>query len=237
MRIIIRFTENKIPVLKNNQADINYYIHKCLGKNNKYHDAKNDYSISSLYGGKLSEDKNSFEFKDGGYIVVTSKNEDFINTLIGGVMNNQELKWGMQFKNFDFIKENFTNGWNHFATLSPFIIKKYVDKKTYSFVTLEDENFSELVKNHMINKLSKIYKGINLDDFEVIVNKHPSHKVKKVMVKNVINRANQCHISFFCSSDVAEKIYNLGVGQSTGSGFGTIYKTENHDKYKIGLKK
>jgi hypothetical protein len=29
----------------------------------------------------------------------------------------------------------------------------------------------------------------------------------------------------------------LGVGQSTGSGFGTIYKTENKNKYVIGLKK
>jgi CRISPR-associated endoribonuclease Cas6 len=237
MRIIFKFTENKTPVPINNQSDINYYVHKCLGDDNKYHDAKNDYSISSLCGGHLTEDKQHLTFENGGFIVVTSKNEEFLNTLIAGVMSNRTLKWGMEFKTPDFIKEDFINGWNHFRTLSPFIIKKYVDKKTYSFVTIDDEDFVDLVKTHTVNKLKKIYDGINLDDFDVRINKHPSHKVKKVMVKNVINKANQCHISFFCPSHVAEKIYNLGVGQSTGSGFGTIYKTENKNKYVIGLKK
>jgi CRISPR-associated endoribonuclease Cas6 len=237
MRIIINFTGNKVPVLINNQSDINYYIHKCLGKNNEYHDSKNDYSISSLYGGKLNEDKKTLSFENGGYIVASSKNEEFINTLIGGVMENKILKWGMEFKDFVHINENFVNGLNHFATLTPFIIKKYTDKKNYTFATIEDDDFVSVVKNHTINKLKKIYGDIDLEGFDVKIPKNPSHKVKKVMVKNVVNRANQCHITFLCSANVAEKIYNLGVGQSTGSGFGTIYKTENHAKYKLGLKK
>ena len=54
------------------------------------------------------------------------------------------------------------------------------------------------------------------------------------MVKNVINHANQCHISIHTNKKVAELLYNIGLGQSTGSGFGTIYKTENHKTYKIG---
>lgn len=232
MRIIIKFTENKVPVPINNQSDVNYYIHKCLGENNKYHDTKNDYCISSLYGGKLDDDKIHLSFNNGGYIAITSKNEEFINDIIGGVMSNTELKWGMEFKMFDFIKEEFIDGWNHFATLSPFIIKKYTDKKNYTFSTLNDSDFADVVKTHMINKLKKIYDGISLIGFDVVIRNHPSHKVKKIMVKNVINKANQCQVDIFCASSVAEKIYNLGIGQSTGCGFGTIYKTENHGKYK-----
>ena len=33
--------------------------------------------------------------------------------------------------------------------------------------------------------------------------------------------------------ELAELIYNIGLGQSTGSGFGTIYKTENHSLYRL----
>jgi len=237
MRIIFEFTENTSLVPINNQSYMNYYIQKCLGDNNKYHDSKNDYSISSLYGGKLTDDELHLSFKNGGIIVVTSKNEEFLNTLICGVMSNKELKWGMKFDKINFISEIFRNGWNHFATLSPFIIKKYIDKKNYTFSTLNDSDFVDTVKKHIIKKLSKIYNGINLTDFDVKIINHPSHKVKKIMVKNVKNEANQCQVSIFCSSDVAEKIYNLGIGQSTGSGFGTIYKTENRDKYNLELKK
>lgn len=244
MRILIRFSENKEPVPVVNQDILNTYIHKCLGANNEYHDSKNDYCISHLYGGKMNEDK-TISFNNGGYICVTSKNESFLNRLISGVLKNTELSWGMKFKTFDFISEKFIgsemkkqeNVWHHFATLSPFIIKKYIDKKTYTFATLDDDNFSEEVKQHMINKLTKIYHNIDLTGFDIKIENRPTNKIKRILVKNVINKANQCQISIFCKANVAEKIYNLGIGQSTGSGFGTIYKTENHSKYRLGIKK
>lgn len=244
MRVIINFTENKelVPIV--NQSMINSYIHKCIGVNNEYHDTKSNYCISSLYGGKLNDDKKTLSFKNGGHIAVTSNDEIFLDLIISGVMTNPNLFWGMEFINFDFIKEDFIGSdfkkkidmWHYFSTLSPFIIKKYSDKSKYTFSTLNDEDFEETVKNHVITKLSKIYEGINLKDFNLIIPKNDSHKVKKILVKNVINKANQCQIAIFCKPDVAEKIYNMGIGQSTGSGFGTIYKTENHAIYRTGSK-
>ena len=132
----------------------------------------------------------------------------------------------------EFIDETFYNGWNHFATLSPFIIKEYDNKKTYQFLTMDRGDFKVKVKEYLINKLTKINPKLDLKDFDVEVKDHPKHKIKKIMVKNVINVANQCQISIQCNKKVAELIYNIGVGQSTGSGFGTIYKTENHHLYK-----
>ena len=52
------------------------------------------------------------------------------------------------------------------------------------------------------------------------------------MVKNVVNYANSCHINVYTNRKVAELLYNIGLGQSTGSGFGTIYKTENRSFYR-----
>ena len=48
----------------------------------------------------------------------------------------------------------------------------------------------------------------------------------------MINIANQCQVSINCKKELAELIYNIGLGQSTGSGFGTVYKTENHKMYR-----
>ena len=83
-----------------------------------------------------------------------------------------------------------------------------------------------------INKLSKIDSSLDLSDFNIVIPKNNSHKVKKIVVKNVINKANSCHINVHANKNVVELLYNIGIGQSTGSGFGTIYKTENHHLYR-----
>lgn len=232
MRFKIDFSKNTIPVPISNQHLLNSYIHKCLGKNNKWHNSEGTYSISSLQGGILNGDKKTLSFNSGSYIIVTSLNIEFLNELFNGILNNQDLFNGMKWAGTTPIKENFLNGWNHFATLSPFVIKHYDENGKYKFLTLDDEDFQSKVKDYLIHKIKKLKKDADLSEFDVLIPKHNSHKVKKVLVKNVINKANQCHISINCSKSIAEFIYSIGLGNSPGSGFGTIYKTENKDLYK-----
>lgn len=231
MRFKIEFSKNTTPVPIANQSLLNSYIHKCLGKDNKWHDSEAVYSISSIQGGTLNEDKKTLDFKNGAYIIVTSIDLDFLNELSSGVLKNQDFIYGMKWAGTTPIKETFFSGWNHFATLSPFLIKVYDENKKYKFLTLDDDNFQEKVKDYLIHKIKK-FKDVDLTDFDVLIPKHDSHKVKKIMVKNVINKANQCQISINCSKEIAEFLYSIGIGNSPGSGFGTIYKTENRSLYK-----
>jgi len=232
MRIKINFTKNTEPVRIDNQSQVNGYIHKCLGDNNQYHDNVSDYCISSLMGGKLNEDRKTLSFDNGGYITVSSLNNEFINTLLMGILTKPDLMCGMKFAGVDPIDERFIDGWNHFATLSPLIIKEYETKEKYRFVTMNEPNFNDKIKNYLIKKISKINPKLDLSDFDVVIPNNPSHKVKRIMVKNVVNYANQCHISIKCKKEVANLLFNIGLGQSTGSGFGTIYNTRNHKMYK-----
>lgn len=233
MRIKINFSPNKTPVPIANQSLLNSYVHKCLGRNNEYHDARSNYNISSLYGGKLRADKETLDFENGGYIVASSQDTTFINLLLMGLINNLEFTHGMTFAGVDHINESFIDGWNHFATLSPFLIKKYKDR-SYSFLTLKDEDFKGQVKEYLVKKLSQIDETLDLRDFDVNIPDNATHKVKGIRVKNVVNQANQCHISIHSNKKVVELLYNIGIGQSTGSGFGTIYKTENRQVYHLG---
>jgi len=232
MRVKIKLTPTNQTLPIANQHLLNGYVHKCLGENNKYHDAKSDYSVSSLMGGKLDIATSRVHFTNGAYFTVTSLDTEMMNILILGLLNNTEFVSGLNFAGIDFIEEKFYDGWNHFATLSPFLIKRYADKKNYTFVTLDGENFQTEVKDYLIKKVSTINPKLNLTNFDVEVKNHSDHKIKKIMIKNVVNKANQCQISLFCNKQVAELLYNIGIGQSTGSGFGTIYKTENHLLYK-----
>ncbi|HWY09827.1 MAG TPA: CRISPR-associated endoribonuclease Cas6 [Bacteroidia bacterium] len=253
MRIKVNFTKSTEDVPNNNSVVLEY-LHRCLGRNNKYHDRISDYNISHLYGGVLCENRNFLTFPDGGYFVLSSMNTEFINNFLLGLMKNSDMKFGMKFSSVDNIEEKFYDGWNYFAVLSPFIIKKIYGKNDYSFMTLngeykridnkwelintEDYNFEEVLKSYLINKISKIDASLDLSTFEIKIpkfykgNLEHKHKVRKVVVKNVVNYANQCHLDILCSKKVAELLYNIGMGQSTGAGFGTIYKTESHHIYK-----
>ena len=254
MRIKVNFTKNTSEVPNNNQVVLQY-VHKCLGRDNEYHDRTSLYNISHLYGGQINaNDLNKLNFPNGGYFVVSSLDKEFMSNIVLGLLDNPEINYGMKFLNIEHINEKFVDGWNHFATLSPFIIKGY-DEKGYSFMTLDGEykrvdskwilepkenyNFQNVVKEYLINKVKKIDDTLDLSDFNVKIDeldkngvKHNSHKVKKVYVKNVLNYANQCQVSIHCNRKVAELLYNIGIGQSTGAGFGTIYKTENHYIYR-----
>jgi CRISPR-associated endoribonuclease Cas6 len=231
MRIKVKFSPTNIELPINNQDLVNSFIHRVLGKDNKYHDAKNNYSISSLQGGTWIKDSNNISLKKGGYITISSLDDEFIDKIL---MNLYITPFHQNIKviGIDFIDEKLYNGWNHFVTLSPFIIKKYEDKHKYTFLTVDEENFESKVETYLINKISKINPNLDLSDFKIEIKNNKNHKSKKVLVKNVINKANLCHISIFTNKKVANLLYNIGIGQSTGSGFGTIYKTENHNIYK-----
>lgn len=230
IKVMLSSSNQELPI--NSQSIVNSFIHRVLGKDNIYHNRKNDYSVSSLQGGKWIKNTENISFMNGGYITITSNDNDFLNTILLNLyttpFHNDIKVIGME-----FVDEKMYNGWNHFATLSPFLIKERREDGKYTFLTLDMDNFEDKVKNYLINKLSKINPKLDLKNFDVKIDtNHKSNKIKKVLVKNVINKANQCQISINCRKEVAELIYTIGIGQSTGSGFGTVYKTENHKLYR-----
>ena len=231
MRLKIKLTKNESLIPINNQHLVNSYVHKCLGRNNKYHDSKSDYCISNLRGGKLNSDKQSLNFDNGSFIVVTSENSDFISSLLSGISTNQEFFCGMKVNGFEFISEEFSDGYNIFKTLTPILIKEKVEEHKYKFVTIKDSDYISKLKTSIINKLSKIDSTLDFTNFSIEINDRTTNKTKLILVKNVKNVASQCDIVIHSSKKIAEYIYNYGIGQSTGSGFGTVYNSKNHNLY------
>jgi len=229
VKILLSGTNNELPI--NHQHLVNSFIHRALGKDNQYHDAKNTYSISQLQGGNWIKGTKNISFKNGGYITISSLDEKFINNILISLYSTP-FHGDIKVIGIEFIDEKFYNGWNHFVTLSPFIIKKYSSKKEYSFHTIDEEGFNVTLKNYLINKLTKINPDLDLTCFDVEIPKHVNHKTSKVIIKNVVNIGNSCHININTNKKVAELLYNIGIGQSTGCGFGTIYKTENKSIYR-----
>lgn len=228
MRLKINFSKNteKVP---HNLNVVNSYIHTCLGRNNIYHNSHSNYSISGLLGGLIVDGGRNIEYDNGSYIIVTSSDSNFLNKIILGILSNSELGYGMKFIRFDHISEEFRDGWNNFKTTNNgFILKR----KEGGYYTLNDSDTISALKAQIINKFSKINSNLNFNDLDIVITDNNSHKVKATYSKNVKNMSNVCQINIFTNKLVAETIYNYGIGQSCGSGFGTVYTTQFNDFYK-----
>jgi CRISPR-associated endoribonuclease Cas6 len=238
MRIKISFSSNTEPV-PNNLSVVNSYIHNCLGRNNEIHDKESDYNIGRLYGGVLIDNGKNIDYPNGGYLLISSLKQDFLNDLIIKILENQSLGYGMEFNGIDYIRENFFNGWNNFKTTDMgFMLRKPKDTiyddddKHKGYYTLNDNDLVTVLKNQIIRKFSAIDPNYDLENLEVVIPNHPNHKIAYRYSKHIKNSVNICQININTNKIVAEALYNYGLGQSCGSGFGTIYTTQFIDIYK-----
>lgn len=232
MRIKIKFkgTNNNVPF--NTQASVNSYIHDCLGRNNEFHDKASNYSLTNLQGGVLNDAGTGLSFNNDACIIVSSQNADFIGKLLLGVMNRHQFDYGMTLSDVEHVSEEMHEGWNYLTTITPILLKKgYKQTGPDDYWKVGDDGFAQRLKEHLINKLSKINPALDLSGFELVVPNVRVNKVKRVMIKNVPNYASNCWISIKCSKEVATMIYHLGLGQSTGSGFGTVCLNSNRKLY------
>ena len=233
MRVKVTFSSNTTPVAINSQDKLNGYIHKCIGSNNEYHDNISDYCISHLCGGKMNDDKKTLSFKNGSFFMVSSTNIEFLNSLLSGITENTNLFNGMIYTGIEIVNEKLYDGWSYLRTLSPILINDSEDINRY--LTIKDNNFENKFKLYLLNYLKKVgeNKGLkfDLEGFDVKVPKYRGNKVKNIRIHNRYCFANQCQINIKTNKKVMNFLYANGIGQSTGSGFGTVYLSSNRELY------
>lgn len=227
MRIKVIFNGNGKVLSFSNQRMLNGYLHKCIGADNKFHDDISNYCVSMLCGGKVNDDS-SLIFNKKAFFTVTSSNEEFLSSVMIGIMANPNFN-GMTLDTVTPITEEFDDDINYFATLSPILLKRRIDEKRYEFITIDDSDYAFELKRSIIRKLASISIDVP-ETFDVFI-EGPSKK-KTIMVKNVKNIANNHFLVIVAPKHIAEAIYNVGIGNSTGSGFGTIYKRTNASLYR-----
>lgn len=254
MKYKINFTDNTNGLPINNQDIINAYIHKCLGSNNKYHDDHSNYCISNLcgYNVKIKEDK---IFYEKPYLIISFYEPietTFFKDIIIGINKNREIsEYGMKFINIEPIEEIFYDGFNYFNTTDVgFLLKDNSVKKQLVFDTkkvtnnnkiqiLDYYDFNKRLKEITLNKLNKINEKynlkLNLSDFDIQVQNLKNNKVKITKLHNTKQFSNRCQVNVKTNKKVAELLSVIGLGSSTGAGFGTLYKIENKNNL-IGLK-
>lgn len=230
MRIVISFTRTNKKVPRNNSI-ITSWFHKMLG-HNKHHDNQSVYSISPLLGGTVEKDEPRYEkFNRGGYIIISTSDSELIYDILSKSIGT-EIFDGMEAYKIDKIDNKFYNDQTEMffrTTKSGLVLKSHTGN---SFTTLNDENFEELLNERTLAKIKKINPNIDTTDFKIEVVEHKHNKVFNTIMKNAKIPASNVTVKISGNKDIFEMLYDLGLGNSTGCGYGHIYPTYMWRQYK-----
>ena len=216
-RIRINLTQPTADVPVNNQHYLNGFIHESFGENNLFHDKFSDYNISSLQGGKLNKDKKTLNFSSENPHFFISGNEDFLMFAVNAFIFSKSSMFGMEFESvgsFDDFKVN--KYFDNVITISPIIVKN--DKKQK--ITVENGDFLHYLTLNCQQKLA--HANIIDPSFKLeIINPHKS-KSKCIWVGKIFNPCSNVRLRVYGKKKTRETLYNMGLGGSTGSGFGSV---------------
>lgn len=222
MIVKVFFSKPNVQIPVNNQKELNSFIHRCIGENNKYHDKFSDYSISSLQGGKLNDDKKTLYFKNNPYIVISSENINFLSEIMMGIQFKNEKLFDMKVSNIIPCGEyNVNPFFDKIITISPILLKNKNNRK----LTIKDDEWLDKLIENCKSKLK--YLGIIDDTFNIEFRNKEKAKTKSIYVGETFNPSSLVSLKVYGKKKTRIALYNLGLGNSTGSGFGSIEVYEN----------
>lgn len=192
-------------------------IHKWLGINNE-HGEVSLYSFSRLDAGKPV--KGGLKFGAETSFFISSYDQELIKKLVWGIQQDKTLFNGLTVKEIFLEKDPDMSKRERFFVASPIFIKRRFEDVT-EHVLYTDERAPQFLKETLQTKMKLA--GIQDDDFEIYFDPmHTKAGLKLVNYKGVQNKANWC--SVIIKGSVAAKLFawNVGLGNSTGIGFGAI---------------
>ncbi len=217
MRIHIITNQTKSIVPYNYQPVLTGALHKWLGKN-RVHDDISLYSFSWLQGGKAS--KSGIKFENGANFFISAYDESFIQTIINGIKANPEIGYDLSVREIIIQEDPVFNEEVLFFCASPVLIKRRIDDKDVHY-TFNDEKCNLLMTETLKNKMKKA--GLSPNAFNVEFDKnYQNAKTKLIYYNNIGNKVNICPIRITGSLEQLTFAWNVGVGNSTGIGFGAL---------------
>lgn len=217
MRIKIILSKTNKIIEFDYQYKILGCVHKWLGKDNQLHDEKLSlYTFSWLYNLKAYKQFGGFKTTPfNPYFTFSAYDKQVIDMLVAGIGKDNKLFAGLEVEKIEDVNLNFSK--DYFTPQSPIFIR---DKKTHDHILFHQPEANILMKNILVAKLNKANLEEEFDiQFEL---GNPASKIKLVNIKGIKNKVNFCPV-FIKGSELLKRFaLSVGLGNSTGSGFGCI---------------
>jgi CRISPR-associated endoribonuclease Cas6 len=217
MRVHIRINANKIVIPFEHQPMLVGTIHKWLGINNE-HGKVSLYSFSRLEGGEFQ--KRGLKFTTGCSFFFSAHKPELIKKLIAGIRSDPEMFLDLVVKEVIIEEDPNLTEKDFFLLGSPIFIKKKTDTKT-DHILYDDPRASNCLMDTIHTKMKAA--GLNDEPFNIQFDKtYPKATTNLIDYNGVMNKASWCPLIIKGSAEIKLFIWNVGLGNSTGIGFGAI---------------
>lgn len=187
------------------------------------------YTFSKLYGKFSINSKNdTITFYDKINLIVSSLDKKFIQYLASNILIEDGLRLGRNIVKVNKIQTNYNELGNseRIYTKSPITIYSTLQssdkKKTYYYSPYETE-FSELIKNNLINKYRALYNELPKDssfNIQRLGERKPKESV--LNYKGTIIKGWNGEFLIEGSKELLQIAYDAGIGSKNSQGFGCI---------------
>ena len=217
MRIHLKIYSGNNIIPFNHQHLLVGTIHKWLGWN-ELHGNVALFSFSRLEKGKNTKDG----LKLGKYssLFFSAHDKEIIKSLIRGIQNDPEMFNSLMVSEIILEEDPDLSNRDYFYMASPVLVKRKEGERTRHFLFSEPESDTWL-KETLLTKMKLA--GLEDDTLEIQFDReNPRATTKLINYKEIKNRANWCSVIIKGKPETKLFAWNVGIGNSTGIGFGAI---------------
>lgn len=218
MRIYIKLSKNKEIIPFNYQHLLTGVVHKWIGANNMEHGNRSLYSFSWLQN--TISTKNGINLGRDAYFFISAYDTDLIKEITRGLLKDPEMFCGSRAIDVQIRDVPDFSNEERFFLQSPVLIRQRDGEKT-KHVTYQDDVFEELLTENLKVKL----KSVDLPANNVSVELDRSYafpQTKLVDYKGIKNKTTLAPVIIKGSSEQIAFAWQVGLGNSTGIGFGAL---------------
>jgi len=192
-------------------------VHRWLGWNEK-HGRISLYSFSRLSGAKSSP--KGLDFEKGSSFFFSSHEPALIKRLIIGINHDPFMFHGLHVHEVIIQEDPDIANREIFQVGSPIFIKRRHGDRI-DHILFNDSRASNSLSETLSSKMKTI--GLSDDTIDIkFMTDHPNASTKKIDYKGIENRASWCPIIIKGKPETKLFAWNVGLGNSTGIGFGAI---------------
>lgn len=219
MRLILKTTKNKELIPYNYQAKLVSCIHKWLGRDNIEHGNVSLYSFSWLDGTMANKAGLNVQYE--GKWFVSAHHDDMLKDLIKGIQGEPYMFSGIEVKEVSIQQTPEFASSERFSVANPVFIKRKIDDKKSKFFYAGDAEANEFLTQSLRHKLELA--DLSPEGVEVAFDKeYPNPKIKGYEYNNIFNKGTICPVVVSGTPEQVAFAWNVGVGSSTGIGFGAL---------------
>ncbi len=217
MRIFLNVRSANKIIPFDHQPLLTGTIHKWLGWNDE-HGKISLYSFSRLEGGKSVT--GGLRFERGTSFFFSAFSSDLVRNLINGIQTDPTMFSGLEVSEILLQETPDLSNKELFFPASPIFIKRK-NSENVEHILFDDPRADACLKETLQTKMNRA--GIKDDSFDIHFEKsYPRAGTKKITYNTIQNRASWCPVIIKGEIETKQFAWEVGVGQSTGIGFGAI---------------